>query len=59
MPSLISFFKKFQWDACHAMLDRGKGDVNERDEVRHRGAGVEYTRTRHVNTPPSPHLCLW
>jgi hypothetical protein len=34
MPSLVSLVAEGLWDECHAMLDRGKGDVNERNKVR-------------------------
>jgi hypothetical protein len=33
MPSIQSLAGDSRWDECHAMLDRGKGDVHERDDV--------------------------
>jgi hypothetical protein len=52
MPSLVRLAAKFKWDKCHAMLDRGEGDVNERKRVRSALA----TRTQHVAMPTPPHL---
>jgi hypothetical protein len=34
MPSLVSLDATRNWDEIHATVDRGEGDVNERDQVR-------------------------
>jgi hypothetical protein len=34
MPSLVSHAEKGNWEKCHAMLKRGKGNVHERGTVR-------------------------
>jgi hypothetical protein len=34
MASLLTHAINANWDGCHAMLDRGKGDVNKLDQVR-------------------------
>jgi hypothetical protein len=33
-PSLLQHASYKEWDVCHAMLDRGEGDVHEKDAVR-------------------------
>jgi hypothetical protein len=45
MPSLVSVAENGEWDECHAMLDRGEGDVNERGRVR--SAHTTRTACRH------------
>jgi hypothetical protein len=54
MPSLLRLAVEGKWDKCNTMLDRGKGNVNERDPVR----PAITTRFRHVDTSTPPHLCL-
>jgi hypothetical protein len=34
MSSLVGLAESKKWDEIHAMLDRGEGDVNERDQGR-------------------------
>jgi hypothetical protein len=34
MSSLARLAGKSKWGKCHAILDRGEGNVNERDPVR-------------------------
>jgi hypothetical protein len=43
MSSLVRLAGKGKWEQCHAMLDRGEGDVNKRDLVR----SALVPRTRH------------
>jgi hypothetical protein len=52
--SLVSLAQMLVFDECIAMLDRGEGDVNERNEVR----WALNTRTHHTAFPAPPHLCL-
>jgi hypothetical protein len=54
MPSLMSLADKGKWDRCHAMLDRRKGNVHERGQVRSAFA----TRTRHTVTSTPLPLCM-
>jgi hypothetical protein len=55
MLSLLSLALNKNWDKCHAMLDRGEGDVHEKDKV---GSALDTFSTRHDATPTLPHSCL-
>jgi hypothetical protein len=54
MPCLIHLVAANNWAEIHAVLDRRKGDVNDRDPVR----AARTFRSQHVATPTAPHLSL-
>jgi hypothetical protein len=54
MTSLLRLAAKGKWKECHAMLDRRKGDVKERDPVR----SALSTRNQQIAIARPPRLCL-
>jgi hypothetical protein len=54
VPSLVRVAEDRKWDKCHAMLDRGEGEVNERDSLQS-GLTAPLLTCHHSDTG---HFCL-